>query len=189
MKDPKSKLLSFCPQTFHFKQSTMAPRTLCRYSEQPHMVAASTKNIHRRRWLRVHNALQITDDLTNNNISNLSKALTPENFVDNSLFDTTQTDITADHTIKTSEIYEPENSPELVAIDHCTTDIFEPIESNDLLEDSPESTEIDDNFTNTSESTVAYDSSEYSSESDEDLQDLPELSDRDEDVFNSNPDN
>ena len=58
--------------------------------------------------------------------------------------------------------------------------------SNDLLEYSPESTEIDDNFTNTSESTVAYDSSEYSSESDEDLQDLPELSDRDEDVFNSN---
>ncbi|KAI0994378.1 hypothetical protein K3495_g13804 [Podosphaera aphanis] len=76
-----------------------------------------------------------------------------------------------------------------MATDYCTTNVFEPIESNDFLEDSPESTAIDDNFTDTSESTVAYDSSEYSSESDEDLQDLPELSDLDEDVFNSNSSN
>ncbi|KAI0994133.1 hypothetical protein K3495_g14050 [Podosphaera aphanis] len=76
-----------------------------------------------------------------------------------------------------------------MAIDYCTTDVFEPIESNGFLEDSPESSTIDDNFTDTSVSTEAQDSSEYSSESDEDLQDLPELSDLDEDVFNSNPGN
>ncbi|KAI0991471.1 hypothetical protein K3495_g16716 [Podosphaera aphanis] len=130
----------------------MAPRTLCRYCEPPYMVATSTKIIHRRRWLRAHNAL------------------TPENLVDN-------------------ELYEPENTPELEATDYCTTNVFEPIESNDFLEDSPESIATDDNFTDTSEYTVAYDSSEYSSESDEDLQDLPELSDLHEDVFNSNPGN
>ncbi|KAI0991815.1 hypothetical protein K3495_g16372 [Podosphaera aphanis] len=76
-----------------------------------------------------------------------------------------------------------------MATDYCTTNVFESIESNNFLEDSPELTAKDDNFTDTTESTVAYDSSEYSSESDEDLQDLLELSDLDEDVFISNPGN
>ena len=76
-----------------------------------------------------------------------------------------------------------------MATDYCTTNVFESIESSNFLEDSPDSTAIDDNFTDTTESTVAYDSSQYSSESDEDLQDLLELSDLDEDVFISNPGN